>query len=143
MSAVPTSSVHPIFQGILGTIQQAPDQIRRAEYVSRLRRMDWQFEHAPGEQWRRGRAELQALRELQTDLDPDAELWNRNAPFEYLITRSVKIVCDLPSGGREVKWIRTGMGDIDLAQHFQELHGIGTCVDVKTMSSNVAREVVA
>lgn len=129
-AAAACGNVHPIFSGILSGIEQTPIQIRRAQYVSRLRRMDWAFEHAPAEQWRAGRAELIALRELQIDVDPEAQLWNCNAPFEYLITRRVKVVCDLPAGGREVKWMCTGMHDCDISQHFMERHGFGTKVEI-------------
>lgn len=124
------ANVLPIFPGMPVAVDQSPIQIRRAHYVSRLRRMDWQFEHASAQQWREGRAELMALRELQIDIDPDAQLWNCNAPFEYLITHRVKVTCDLPAGGYEVKWMCTGLSDADLSQHFMELHGIGTRVTV-------------
>ena len=123
-------NVHPIFAGILADIQQAPEQIKRAQYISRLTKMDWQFEHVPAEQWRAGKVELTALRELQAEIDPSAELWNRHAPFEYLVTRRVKVVCDLPDGGRETKWLSTSMGNCALSQHFMERHGVGTKVEI-------------
>ena len=71
-----------------------------------------------------------ALRELQAEIDPSAELWNRHAPFEYLVTRRVKVVCDLPDGGRETKWLSTSMGNCALSQHFMERHGFGTKVEI-------------
>lgn len=140
-AAVAGSNVHPVFAGILAGIQQAPEQIKRAQYVARLIKMDWQFEHAPGEQWRAGKAELTALRELQADIDPDAELWNRHAPFEYLVTRRVKVVCDLPDGGRETKWLSTSMGNCALSQHFMERHGFGTKVEIIDQPATLPFEV--
>lgn len=145
-AAAACGNVHPLFAGVLASIEQAPEQIRRAQYVSRLVRMDWQFEHAPSEQWRAGKEELMALRELQISIDPDAELWNRHAPFEYLITRRVKVVSDLPAGSRETKWMSTGLNDLDLVQMFMGIHGLGTRVTVIVQPSAMAsesREVVA
>ncbi len=129
-AAAASSNVHPVFAGILAGIQQAPEQIKRAQYVARLIKMDWQFEHAPAEQWRAGKVELTALRELQAEIDPSAELWNRHAPFEYLVTRRVKVVCDLPDGGHETKWLSTSMHDCDISQHFMDRHGVGTKVEI-------------
>lgn len=78
-----TTALHPIFAGILAQAAAVPTQVRRAEYVSRLARMDWQFEHAPAEQWRKGRAELDALQKLREELDAQHVLWNRHAAAEY------------------------------------------------------------
>lgn len=143
-AAAQAGNVHPIFAGILANIEQQPEQILRAQYIERLQRMDWEFERADDTNaWRRGKAELMALRELQIQLDPNAEIWNQKAPFTYLITRRVKVECDLPAGGYEAKWMCTGLSDADLSQFFMELHGIGTKVKVVTLPSNVAREVVA
>ena len=75
--------LHPVFAAILQQAAEAPLQIRRAQYVSRLARMDWQFEHAAAEQWRKGRAELDALQKLRSELDAQHVLWNRHAPAEY------------------------------------------------------------
>lgn len=76
-------ALHPTFAGILATIEQAPLQIKRAEYVARLTKMDWQFEHAPFKQWQEGRDELVALRELQAEVDPSGELWNKHAHPDF------------------------------------------------------------
>ena len=77
------SGLHPIFAGILAQVAAVPSQVRRAEYVSRLLRMDWQFEHAAAEQWRKGRAELDALQKLREELDAQHVLWNRHAAPDY------------------------------------------------------------
>lgn len=118
---------------MLTGLAQQSDELKRAAYVSRLIRLDWGFDAD----------KLQALRELQVELDPEGELWNRHAPLHFLITRSVKVVTTKPSGERITTYLRTGMHDIDLALHFQERHGIDARVEVQTMGSNVAREVVA
>lgn len=82
-TATANSHLHPIFAGILAQAAAVPSQVRRAEYVSRLLRMDWQFEHAPAEQWRKGRAELEALQKLREEIDAQHVLWNRHAAAEY------------------------------------------------------------
>lgn len=79
-----TAAIHPIFASILAQAAELPAQVRRAEYASRLIRMDWEFEHAPAEQWRSGRAELRALEQLRDELDPLHSIWNRHAKGKYL-----------------------------------------------------------
>lgn len=137
-------NVHQIFAGILSGIEQQPEQLRRAQYVSRLVRMDWEFERSDdGRAHRAGRDELQALRELQADIDPDAEIWNRYAPLQYLMTRRVKVVAIKPDGERVTHWMNTGLNDTGLRMFMVEKHGNGTQVEVVQAPSNVAREVVA
>lgn len=136
-----TSNVRPIFSGILAG---QPDQLRRAQYASRLIRMDWEFDRSDdGRAYRAGRDELQALRELQAELDPDAEIWNRHAPLQYLMTRRVKVVAIKPDGGRVTHWMNTGLNDTGLRMFMVEKHGNGTQVEIVQAPSNVAREVVA
>lgn len=54
---------------------------RLAEYRRALARMDWEFEFADdGVAYRRGRAALQALYEMQSDLDQDGAIWRSLAP---------------------------------------------------------------
>lgn len=78
------NNLHPVFAGILSTMSQIPAQISRAEYISRLARMDWDFEWSDdGSVYRRGREELQSLRKVQADIDPTGELWNKHAPKQY------------------------------------------------------------
>lgn len=86
--------MHPVFAGILQQAVQAPQQISRAQYVSRLLRMDWQFEHAAAEQWRKGRAELDALITLRQELDAQHVLWNRHVPPEYRTNDHVRAFKD-------------------------------------------------
>lgn len=75
--------MHPLIAGILSQAAQLPIQVRRADYVSQLIRFDWQFEHAPAEQWRRGRDGLKELVALRAELDPTHRIWNRHAPEQY------------------------------------------------------------
>lgn len=77
------TNVHPVFAGILQAIEQSPEVIARAQYVARLVKMDWQFEHAPHAQWCKGRDELLALRALQAKLDPTATLWNKHCHADF------------------------------------------------------------
>jgi len=82
------STLHPLFAGILATcgMPQSGDvsALRRAQYVSDLRRMDWQFEHSDDHQvWRRGRDELVRLRAEQAEIDPDGALWRANANPDF------------------------------------------------------------
>lgn len=86
--------LHPLIAGILSQAAELPLQVRRAEYVSRLLKMDWQFEHAPAEQWRRGRDELKALVALRAEIDPTHRIWNRHAPADYRTHNSVRVFRD-------------------------------------------------
>lgn len=75
--------LHPVFAGLLQTFAGQPAQLRRAAYVSALRRHDWGHEYSDDiNAWRRGREELAQLRAEQREIDPDFELWNRNCPEE-------------------------------------------------------------
>lgn len=87
--------LHPLIAGILSQAAELPLQVRRAEYASRLIKFDWQFEHAPAEQWRRGRDELRALVALRAELDPTHKIWNRHAPEGYrTLPSTVRAFCD-------------------------------------------------
>lgn len=77
------AQLHSVFAGILATIEQAPLQLKRAEYVARLIKMDWAFDFAPYEQWAKGRDELAALRQMQAEVDPSGELWNKHAHPDF------------------------------------------------------------
>src|SRR5690606_39412339 len=54
---------------------------------------------------RRGRAELDALMQLQIELDPTASIWNRNATEQYKARRVVRVECTLPNSFRHVTWL--------------------------------------
>lgn len=78
--------LHPIFASLLDTIKNQPLQIKRADYVARLVRMDWEFERADDARWyRAGRDELRALQAMRSEVDPTGSLWNRHAPESYRI----------------------------------------------------------
>jgi hypothetical protein len=71
------------FKAALGRAEEAKC-LRRAEYVSALLKMDWQFEHADDHRvWEAGRAELVRLRDLRYFLDTDHALWKKHAPKEF------------------------------------------------------------
>ena len=86
--------LHPLIAGILSQAAQLPVQVRRAEYASRLVKFDWEFEHAPAEQWRAGRDELKALVALRAELDPTHRIWNRHASQQYRTHDSVRAFRD-------------------------------------------------
>lgn len=122
------TNVHPIFAGVLATIQRMPEDISRAsalgQYVERLKAMDWEFEHAARMQRNAGRAELDALTEMQAQIDPQAEIWNRYARFPYLITRGVKASAKLPDGTYVCQYLRTNKHSVDIANDFASKHGL-------------------
>lgn len=138
------SSVHPLIAGILDQSAQLPAQVRRAEYVSRLIRMDWQFEFADDARpYRAGRDELMALRQLQIELDPTAQLWNRHVPAQYRATRMVSVKCKTADGAISTTWITTNAPNIDVSAVMMEMHGIGTRVDVSDAQCVPADGVVS
>jgi hypothetical protein len=54
-------------------------QLRRAAYVSMLRRHDWSHEMSDDAgAYRRGRQALEQLRQEQQTIDPDFNIWNRH-----------------------------------------------------------------
>lgn len=59
-------------------------QARRAEYVSRLIRHDWDYAYSDDyNAFLRGQRERDALNALQSQVDPDYALWNKHAPEGY------------------------------------------------------------
>lgn len=70
------------------------DAITRSLYVSRLIRMDWQFEHAEGDTYQRGRAELAALKIIRAQIDADCTIWNRYAPPIYRVNNTIRTFTD-------------------------------------------------
>lgn len=87
--------LQPLIAGILSQAAELPLQVRRAEYASRLIKFDWEFEHAPREQWRRGTDELKALVALRAELDPTHRIWNRHATEGYRTQpTTVRAFCD-------------------------------------------------
>lgn len=80
------ANISPAYQSAMA--EQAIDQtampVRRAHYVAGLVRMDWTFEASDDHAvWKRGRAELERLRALRAEVDPDHTLWNRHAHRDY------------------------------------------------------------
>lgn len=138
-----TPVLHPLFAAILGNVKEQPEQLRRAEYVSRLMKMDWEFEHAARIQRNAGKAELNALYELQAELDPLAELWNRHAKFPYLITRSVKLSATKPDGTYVSQFVRSNLHAVDLSHAFMAKHDLepGTKVDVQPITGPSAGDI--
>lgn len=125
-------NVHPIFAAVLQQAAELPVQVRRADYISRLIKMDWEYEHSDDASVRRRwREELIALRQLQVELDPSASHWNKYAPGIYRATRFVRVVCTLPDGGTDTTWLTTAAFNVDIGTVMMERHGIGTKVDVK------------
>lgn len=79
-------NVSPLFQSAMAdqAVGQTALPVRRAHYVADLIRMDWTFEASDDMNvWRRGRNELERLRALRAEVDPDHTLWNRHAHQDY------------------------------------------------------------
>lgn len=135
--------LHPVFATILKGMEQVPVQVRRAGYVSRLMKMDWEFEFAPRIQRNQGAEELKALYELQTELDPTAELWNRYAKPGYLITRSVKVSATKGDGGYVCDYLKSNLHNVDLVHNFLEKHDLPatTRVEVEPIVSHTASDI--
>jgi broad specificity polyphosphatase/5'/3'-nucleotidase SurE len=81
------SALHPVFEALTRSIQDAPRIVRQAQidgYVKALRLHDWSHEASDDHNvWRAGRAQLKHLEQLQRELDPDFAIWNVNAPAAY------------------------------------------------------------
>jgi hypothetical protein len=110
-------NLHPLFSSILASAAQVPEQVARAEYVSRLTKMDWAFEIADdGAVYRKGRAELSDMMKLRESIDADHQLWNRHAPSRY---RTVQDVCTFQdfagNAPATVEWIAGYSGPLVIA----------------------------
>lgn len=124
-------NVHPIFAAVLQQAAELPVQVRRADYISRLIRMDWEYEHCDDEAVRRRwRGELINLRQLQVELDPTASHWNKYAQGVYRANRLARVECTLADGSRDTQWLTTAAFNVDIAAVMMERHGIGTRVEV-------------
>lgn len=78
------ASIHPTIAAALAPHIGDSLQMRRAQYVSALKRMDWLHEWSDDHRaWTSGRAELTRLRAQQAELDPTGELWRRHAHQSY------------------------------------------------------------
>lgn len=60
-----------------------PLELRRADYVSRLARLGWWFDVGDTGCDQMGRDELERLKLIRADIDPDGELWNKHAPPRF------------------------------------------------------------
>lgn len=131
-------NVNPLIAKVLRDAASIPAQLRRAEYVSRLLKMDWQFEHAPAEQWRAGRDELAQLRRLQIEVDPTAKFWNLHAPDAYKARQRVKVAITHLDGRRDVTWVTSQVPDDILISVFLDMHSPIARIEVNKVDSEVA-----
>lgn len=131
-------ALHPVFADILRDASLIPAQLRRAEYVSRILKMDWDFEQAPAEQWRAGRDELVCLRRLQVEVDPTAALWNQHAPEGYKAHQRVKVSITHLDDARTTTWVTTQVPDDVLISVFLGMHSPITRIEVNKVESEVA-----
>lgn len=128
------SNLHPTFAAILGTVEAQTQQLKRAAFVARLVRMDWSFEFCDDARtYRKGVAELAALRLEQLDVDPTAQLWNKNVPEIYRTDRRLKVAIQLASGGYESTWVVSSLPIVDVARHFMDLND-GARVEVSAVT---------
>lgn len=73
-----------VAEAITAAVQADPLPMRRAEYVSAMKRMDWTFEGSDDQRiWRAGRDELQRMRIERAIVDPDGALWKLHAHPDY------------------------------------------------------------
>lgn len=134
------SNLHPTFAAILGSLEGQTQQLKRAAFVTRLARMDWSFEFCDDARiYRKGVAELAALRLEQLDVDPTAQLWNKHTPEIYRTDRRLKVATQLANGGYESTWVVTSLPIVDVARHFMDRHD-GARVEVSAVAE--AREVL-
>lgn len=131
-------NVNPLIAQVLRDAAGIPAQLRRAEYVSRLLKMDWQFEHAPAEQWRAGRDELAQLRRLQAEVDPTAKFWNLHAPDAYKARQRVKVAITHLDGRREVTWVTSQVPDDILISVFLGMHSPIARIEVNKVDAEVS-----
>lgn len=129
------SNLHPTFAAILGSVEAQTQQLKRAAFVARLARMDWSFEHTDDARiYRKGVAELAALRLEQLDTDPSAQLWNKHVPEIYRTDRRLKVAIQLTSGGYESTWVVSSLPIVDVARHFMTQHD-GARVEVSVVTA--------
>ena len=131
-------NVNPLIAQVLRDAASIPAQLRRAEYVSRLLKMDWQFEHAPAEQWRAGRDELAQLRRLQIEADPTAKFWNLHAPDAYKARQRVKVAITHLDGRRDVTWVTSQVPDDILINVFLGMHSPIARIEVNKVDAEVS-----
>lgn len=131
-------NVNPLIAQVLRDAASIPAQLRRAEYVSRLLKMDWQFEHAPAEQWRAGRDELAQLRRLQIETDPTAKFWNLHAPDAYKARQRVKVAITHLDGHRDVTWVTSQVPDDILISVFLGMHSPIARIEVNKVDAEVS-----
>lgn len=137
-----SAPVHAVFAGILADAASIPLQLRRAQYVSRLARMDWDFEHSDdGAVTRRGREDLAMLRQLQRELDPDHVLWQRHAPEWMWPTPPVHAFQDFTGPAPvTVEWLRTVHG-ARLLSVFVDTKERGACGITSVLSPKVLEDL--
>ena len=129
------SNLPPTFAAILGTVEAQTQQLKRAAFVARLVRMDWSFEFCDDARvYRKGVADLAALRLEQLDTDPTAQLWNKNVPEIYRTDRSLKVAIQLVGGGYESTWVVSSLPIVDVARHFMDRHQ-GARVEVSAVAA--------
>lgn len=124
----------PSLADLLGNLEGQAQQLKRAAFVTRLARMDWSFEYTDdGRVYRKGVAELAALRLEQLDTDPTAQLWNKHVPEIYRTDRRLKVAIQLASGGYESTWVVSSLPIVDVARHFMTQHD-GARVEVSVVT---------
>jgi hypothetical protein len=111
-------------------------QGRRTDYIGRLQRMDWAFERAEGQAYRKGKAELAALVDLQLELDRTAMMWDRFAKHQHP-ARLVRVILEHSDGARRMVWVKTVASLTAIAQHFSRRHDQGTRVDIEAVRKGV------
>lgn len=81
-AAQPNAHVHPVMAEAISRAAAIPTQLRRADYVARLARLDRYVDLGP-ECSHMVRDEEQRLRLVRAEIDPTGELWNKHAPIQF------------------------------------------------------------
>jgi hypothetical protein len=135
-------TLSPAIAAQIADLAQPPMQLRRAGYVSRLVAMDWQHQHSDSHAAVvAGRMELQALKALRDELDPDHALWKRHAPEWAWADVPVHTLRDFAGDCPvTVEWYSTQHGPRVMAVVVEFTHEAAT--DFKRIDSALSPEVM-
>jgi uncharacterized protein (DUF58 family) len=87
-----------------------PLPMRRAEYVSRLARLGFFFEHG-GACDHMARDEVARLKLIRAEIDADGDLWNKHAPLRFQDKYPIHTFCDFTGHSPvTVEWVRYPQG---------------------------------
>ncbi len=88
-----TTAAEKALADYLRAVLIAPDILRKAQYITALRKHDWSHEFSDdARKVREGQAVLAQLRQEADEIDADRAIWNANVPSdEYRVTARVYV----------------------------------------------------